>query len=106
MNPKTKEILIYTLAGVICLGEIAVIAILLYAWIHGVATTDQGVVNLIYGMALGYHSAFMIVMGYFFGSSKSSSDKNDLIAGKNEQTKTSSTIESKVVSEFIPEKKI
>jgi len=79
MSTKSKEILLYTLAYIVCAGEAVIIGFLLFAWIHGVATIDPNVVNLIYGMALGYHSAFMIVMGYFFGSSAGSAAKNALI---------------------------
>ena len=76
---KWKEVFLYILAGVIVAGEISMIVFMLYIWKAGASTTDQGVVNLIYGLALGYHSGFMIVLGYYFGSSKGSADKNALI---------------------------
>jgi hypothetical protein len=79
VNPKVKDIFMYALAGLISVGEIALICFMLFIWRYGASTVDGGVVNLIYGMALGYHSGFMIVLGYFFGSSKGSSDKNDLL---------------------------
>ncbi len=77
---KWKEVFLYILAGVIVTGEIAMIVMMLAVWKWGASTTDQGVVNLIYGLALGYHSAFMIVIGFYFGSSKGSSDKTALMA--------------------------
>ena len=83
-----KDLFLYVLAAVVCIGEIGMIIFMLVIWHKGASTVDSGVVNLIYGLALGYHSAFMIVMGYFFGSSKSSADKNDLLSGKDDRTKT------------------
>jgi steroid 5-alpha reductase family enzyme len=79
MNPRTKEIYMYILGAVVVVGEIAMIIFMLYIWRFGASTVEQGVINLIYGLALGYHSAFMLVLGYFYGSSKSSADKNELL---------------------------
>jgi hypothetical protein len=77
---KWKEVFLYILAGVIVLGELALIIFMLAIWKFGASTTDPNVINLIYGLALGYHSGFMIVLGYYFGSSKSSQDKTNIIA--------------------------
>ena len=79
MSTQLKEWLIYIFAAIIVLGEIAMIGFVLVIWMVGASTFDANVVNLIYGLALGYHSAFMIIIGYFFGSSKGSQDKNALI---------------------------
>lgn len=76
---KAKDIFQYALAGIITLGEIAMISFLLILWMKGTSTTDQAVVNLIYGICLAYHSGFMLVLGYFFASSKGSSEKNEMI---------------------------
>jgi hypothetical protein len=88
-----KEIYVYVLAAIITAGEIGMIIFLLYLWLKGVSTENESIVNLIYGVALAYHSAFMLVIGYFFGSSKGSADKtqmveelNNLLKKKNEQT--------------------
>jgi len=73
----------------------------LIIWKSGASTTDAGVVNLIYGLALGYHSVFVLVAGYFFGSSKSSADKNDLLSGKDDRTTTTTDSQSKSVTQPI-----
>jgi len=65
---------------VVVLGEIAMIGIMLWIWRFGASTVDSNVVNLIYGLALGFHSGFMLVLGYWFGSSKGSADKNALLS--------------------------
>lgn len=88
---KWKEVFLYILAGVIVVGEIAMIVLMLYIWKFGASTTDQGVINLIYGLALGYHSAFMIVIGFYFGSSKGSQDKNILLNGGTTPSGTTTT---------------
>ena len=94
-----KDIFLYVFAALVTLGEMSIIIFMLVIWKGGASTTDAGVVNLIYGLALGYHSAFMIVVGYFFGSSKSSADKNDLLSGKDDRTKTVIDSTSKSVIE-------
>jgi len=83
---KWKEVFLYVLAGIIVAGEIAMIIFMLVIWKNGASTVDQGVVNLIYGLALGYHSGFMIVLGFYFGSSKGSSDKTEMMAKTAEET--------------------
>jgi steroid 5-alpha reductase family enzyme len=77
---KWKEVFLYILAAVIVLGELAMIVFMLVIWRSGASTVDANVINLIYGLALGYHSGFMIVLGYYFGSSKGSADKNLIMA--------------------------
>jgi len=72
----------YVLAGLISLGEIAMIIYLLVLWSKGVPSEQAEVINLIYGMCLAYHSAFMVVIGYFFGSSKSSAEKTEMLGKK------------------------
>ena len=94
MNSSTKERFMYILGGVVCLGEIVLIGLMLYIWRFGASTVDDGVVNLVYGMSLGYHSGFMLVLGYFFGSSKSSSDKTDIMAKM--ATETAVTVQKNV----------
>jgi hypothetical protein len=96
-----KDLFLYILAAIVCMGEIGMIIFMLVIWHKGASTVDAGVVNLIYGLALGYHSAFMIVMGYFFGSSKSSADKNDLLSGKDDRTTTTTDSQSKSVTQPI-----
>ena len=66
---KAKDIFQYCLACIIVIGEIAMITFLLILWMKGASTTDQAIVNLIYGIA----------MGYFFASNKGSSEKTEMI---------------------------
>lgn len=72
-----KEIFMYSLAGLVVAGEIAMIIFLILLWKGGVATENANIINLIYGLCIAYHSGFMIVLGYFFGSSKGSADKTE-----------------------------
>lgn len=72
-----KEVFMYILAGLVSAGEIAMIILLIYLWMHGVATENSDIINLIYGLCIAYHSGFMLVLGYFFGSSKGSADKTE-----------------------------
>ncbi len=66
MNKFSKDVLQYALAALIVAGEFFVLF-----W-PGI---DKSLV-------MAYHSAFMIVVGYFFGSSKGSADKNEIMANK------------------------
>jgi len=49
---KAKDIFQYCLACIIVIGEIAMITFLLILWMKGASTTDQAIVNLIYGILL------------------------------------------------------
>lgn len=82
MSAAAKEIFMYILGAIMILGELFIVGFLLYIWKAGASTVDQNVINLVYGMALGFHSGFMLVLGYFYGSSKSSADKTALMAEK------------------------
>lgn len=83
MNTKTKmsakDIFQYTLAAIIVTGEIVMIGFLMNLWKNGASTNDQAIVNLIYGIAMAYHSGFMMVLGYFFMSNKGSAEKTAMI---------------------------
>lgn len=100
MNTKIKDLLMYIFSSIVIMGEIFFVGFALYIWLMGAKIADANVINLVFSLAMGYHSGFMIVLGYHFGSSKGSSDKNDLLANKDERTK--STTESKTISEVIP----
>ncbi len=67
---KTKEIFMYSFAALVVVGFFAV---LFYMIQIGTYETS---INLIVGALIG---AFTIIVGYFFGSSKGSSDKNEMI---------------------------
>ena len=76
---NTKDMFQYCLAGLIIIGEIVMLGFLLMLWKKGVSTTDQNVVNLIFGISMAYHSGFMMVLGYFFLSNKDSARKTEMI---------------------------
>ena len=76
---NTKDIFQYCIAVLIIIGEIIMLGFLLSLWKKGVSTTDQNVVNLIFGIAMAYHSGFMMVLGYFFLSNKDSARKTEMI---------------------------
>ena len=64
MTKFWKDVFQYALAALIVVGEVFVL------FATGVDVT----------LKMAYHSAFMLVIGYFFGSSRGSSDKNSIIA--------------------------
>lgn len=71
MKAKAKEIYMYLLATVIIAGFFITLVFMIRS---GEYKTE---VNMIVGALIG---AFITVVGFFFGSSKSSSDKNEMIA--------------------------
>ena len=60
----------YALGALIVIGFFTVIAFLIYTGVH------ETTINLLIGALIG---AFSTVVGYFYGSSKGSAEKNDLI---------------------------
>lgn len=76
---KLKDAFPYILATLISVGELAMIGTLLYIWIIGVSTENESIINLIYGLLLAYHSAFIAVVSYFYGSTKGSGEKNEML---------------------------
>lgn len=91
MSAAAKEIYMYILGAIMILGELFIVGFLLYIWKAGASTVDQNVINLVYGMSLGFHSGFMLVLGYFYGSSKSSADKTVLLSEKKATTEQDTT---------------
>ena len=69
------------LALVMTIGEILLIAGMIWLWKTGVSTQDANVVNLINGLALAYHSGWMLVIGYYFASSEGSARKTEMMNG-------------------------
>ena len=67
---QIKEIFMYALGALVTIGFFAV---LFYLIRQG---TYESTINLAIGSLLG---AFATIVGYFYGSSKGSSDKNELI---------------------------
>ena len=74
MKTKSKDVFQYTLAGLVVIGFFAIVILMLYATIP---VANQGPLNIIVG---GLITGFATVIGYFFGSSKGSQAKDDIIA--------------------------
>jgi len=73
---KGKEIFMYSLAAVVVLSVFATVAMLVFA------DTPTQNSKIVY-MALGQELILAgIVVNYFFGSSKGSADKNEMINNK------------------------
>ena len=70
---KAKDIFMYVLGGLIAIGTFALIFLLL---IYRPEMND--VINIAVGSLL---AAFGLVVGYFYGSSKGSADKTDMMGG-------------------------
>jgi len=70
---KTKDTFMYALGGVIVIGFFVVLSILIY---QGKSETT---LSLVLGALIG---AFSMVVSYFYGSSKGSSEKNELLNKK------------------------
>jgi drug/metabolite transporter (DMT)-like permease len=78
MSKILKDIFQYVLGGLIVIGFF----ILLYKLINAeVPETNKDLLNLVVGALIG---SFATVVGYFYGSSKSSSEKDEIISKKNE----------------------
>ena len=67
MDERTKEILMYTLGGIIVFSMLGIIIVKMYKGLDVQLETGA------------FIAAFSSVVGYFFGSSKGSADKNKLI---------------------------
>lgn len=67
---KTKDIAMYVLGGLIAIGFFATLVFMVSKG------TYQDAVNLIVGALIG---AFSTVVSFFYGSSKSSSEKTEMI---------------------------
>ena len=73
---KIKDIPIYVLAAIIVAGFFA----LMYSLaVSSIPEENREVLHLVVGALIG---AFTTVVGFFFGSYKSSSDKNELLHNK------------------------
>ena len=75
---KIKELLMYILGGLIVFGFFALMALLIYITIP---QPNKDLLNIAIGSLI---AAFATVVGYFYGSSKGSADKNELINKKPE----------------------
>lgn len=78
MEKSTKDQFQYALAAFIVLGFFMVLGALI---VMAVPTENQSALNISLGALV---AGFSAVLGYFFGSSKGSAEKNDMIQKKNE----------------------
>jgi drug/metabolite transporter (DMT)-like permease len=79
---KTRNIFMYVLGVVIVTGFFLLLYFLVY---NDVPTSNADILNITVGALI---SSFASVVGYFYGSSKGSADKTDLIAnGKKDENK-------------------
>ena len=67
---KTKDIFMYALGGLVVICFFIVVAILIYKG------DDNNTLSLVIGALIG---AFTMVVSYFYGSSKGSADKNEIL---------------------------
>lgn len=70
---RLKDIFQYVFAGFIAVGFFILLYLLIY---QSIPTTNNDTLNLVIGGLLG---AFSTIVGYFFGSSKGSAEKNELL---------------------------
>jgi len=69
---KAKEIYMYALAGLFILGYFALIGIIL---IRDIPAGNKEVALLLFGTLT---AGVALILGYFYGSSKGSTDKNEM----------------------------
>jgi uncharacterized membrane protein len=74
---KVKDVFQYALGALIVIGFFGLLSILVY---KGVPEVNKDILNIVVGALIG---SFTSIVGYFYGSSKGSSDKNDIIANQN-----------------------
>lgn len=74
---KVKDYFQYILGALIVLGFFGLLIVLVY---KGVPEGNKDLLNIVVGSLIG---SFTSIVGYFYGSSKGSSDKNDIIANQN-----------------------
>jgi len=67
---KSKEIFMYALGAIVAIGYFLTLWYLVKEGLY------ENTINLAIGALIG---AFATVVGYFYGSSKGSSDKNEMI---------------------------
>ena len=74
---KAKNIFQYILGSLIVLGFFVLMVVLVYTQ---VPSDNKDLLNLVVGALIG---SFATVVGYFYGSSLGSSDKNELLKKTN-----------------------
>lgn len=73
---KAKNIFQYVLGALIVIGFFILMVVLVYT---SVPDTNKDLLNLVVGALIG---SFATVVGYFYGSSLGSSDKNEMLKSK------------------------
>jgi hypothetical protein len=76
MTRNSKDTFMYALGALIVIGFFSVLGIMFFAELPG---ANQDVGYLVVGALV---AQFSLVIGYFYGSSKGSSDKTDLISSR------------------------
>ena len=73
MKTLWQQIFQYVLGAVVLIGFFCLLILLLY---QGIPEQNTDILNIVIGALIG---SFTTVVGYFYGSSKGSADKNDLL---------------------------
>lgn len=73
---KGKDVFQYALGALITIGFFVLLIALVYT---AVPTDNKDLLNLVVGALIG---SFATIVGYFFGSSKGSAEKNELLNNK------------------------
>ena len=73
---KTKEIFMYGLGGLIAICFFIVVGLLVF---KQVPESNEKLIYMLIGALVG---SFGTIVNYFYGSSKGSADKNDIISKK------------------------
>ena len=73
---NAKDIFQYALGAMITVGFFVLLITLVYATIP---EKNEGLLNIVVGALIG---SFTTIVGYFYGSSKGSSEKNELLNRK------------------------
>lgn len=79
MDRANKDRFQYALAAGVIIGWFLLVGIVLT---RPLPSADQTFTNLLFSSIMAISNAGMLVLGYFFGSSKGSSEKNEMLADK------------------------
>lgn len=70
---NAKDLFMYALGAIITMGIFTILALLVY---QEIPEGNRDLMNLVVGSLL---TSFAMVVGYFYGSSKGSADKSEMI---------------------------
>lgn len=71
---KAKEVYMYVLGAVVVVGGFVLAYLIIF---NPVPEANRSILDVAFGLVLGWGGA---VVGYFYGSSKSSADKTQLLS--------------------------